>query len=97
MRVVRIQGCLPTLLAVLAVVGLLAFAFTFGAVFFLGAAAVAVIGGLLRALFGGGRPPPPPPRRPAPGPQGAARDMVVEVEGGTRTPGDGEPPRLPPG
>ncbi|MFT3915431.1 MAG: hypothetical protein QM704_15310 [Anaeromyxobacteraceae bacterium] len=95
MRVVRIQGCLPTLLAALAVVGLLAFAFTFGAVVFLAAATVAVVGGIVRALSGAGRPPaPPPPRPPSPG---AARDMVVEVEGGTRAPAGGEPPRLPPG
>lgn len=96
MRVVRVQGCLPSLLLALAVGGVLALAFTAGAVFLVGAVVIGLAGALARLLLGARRPPPARPPRPAPG---AARDMVVEVEGGSRPEAPVEPvepPRLPP-
>lgn len=100
MRVVRVQGCLPSLLLALAIGGVLVLAFTAGAVFLAGAVVLGLAGALARVLLGGRRPPPARPPRPSPG---AARDMVVEVEGGSRPDEPGEPgapvepPRLPPG
>jgi hypothetical protein len=90
MRVVRLQGCLPALLLLLAVAGALALALAAGTVFFVAAAALALVGGAIRGLARLGRPRGGEPARPSV--PGAARDAVVEVEATGR-----QPPRLPPG
>jgi len=88
MRVVRLQGCLPALLLLLAAAGVLALALAAGTVFFAATAALGLVGAAVRWLTRWGRPPGPPRRRVEPG---AARDAVVEVEVAERP-----PPRLPP-
>ncbi len=88
MRVVRVQGCLPTLLVLLALGGLVALALAAGTVFFAAGAALALAGAAVRWLWRLGRPG-GPPRRPG----GAARDQLVEVELEERREA---PSRLPP-
>jgi hypothetical protein len=83
MRVVRVQGCLPSLLVLLALAALVALALAAGTVAFAAAAAFALAAGAVRWLWRRGR-----PARP-----GAARDQVVEVE---RVERREAPTRLPP-
>jgi hypothetical protein len=77
MRAVRVQGCLPSLLLLLALAALVALALAAGTVAFAVAAALALAAGAVRWAWRLGRPA-APPRRPAR--PGAARDQVVEVE-----------------
>jgi hypothetical protein len=74
----------------LAVAGVLALALAAGTVFFVAAAALALVGGAIRLLTRLGRPRGGDPARPSV--PGAARDAVIEVE-----PAGRPPPRLPPG
>jgi hypothetical protein len=96
MRVVRVQGCLPALLVLLALAALVALALAAGTVVLAAAAALALAAGAVRWLWRLARPA-GPRRRPAR--PGAARDQVVEVERVMRREENGQlppPPERPP-
>jgi hypothetical protein len=96
MRVVRVQGCLPSLLILLGLAALVALALAAGTVAFAAAAALALAAGAVRWLWRLGRPAGPGRRRARPG---AARDQVVEVERVERQEERGQlppPPERPP-